>query len=169
MELKTTTLKLQTLNLDTVLRYSLITASILIPLLISKPQLLVGSAINILILVSTFKYGVKKSLPIYIIPSVTSLLRGLLFGGATVFLAYLIPFIILSNLIFAYISNTKKNILTISLGVILKTLFLFSTVYILIHTIGLPSIFLQSMGYMQLITGFVGGVVTLLLLRVTKA
>ena len=169
MELKTASLKLQTLNLDTVLRYSLITGSLLIPLLISKPQLLVGSAINVLILVSTFKYGVKKSLPIYILPSVTSLLRGLLFGGATVFLAYLIPFIILSNLIFGYIANTKKNILTISLGAILKTLFLFSTVYVLIHTIGLPSIFLQSMGYMQLITGIVGGVVTLLLLRVTKA
>lgn len=169
MELKTTELKLQTLNLETVLRYGLILSTILIPLLISKPQLLVGSAVNAILLIHTFKYGFKKTLPLYFIPSIASLSRGLLFGGFTPFLLYLLPFIISSNILLGYVANTKKNILSTILGVLLKYAFLFSSTYMLVQFTNLPNIFLTSMGYIQLITGVVGGIVALGIIKVTKA
>lgn len=169
MELKTTELKLQTLNLEGVLKYGLILSSILIPLLISKPQLLVGSAINAILLIHTFRYGFKKTLPLYFLPSIASLSRGLLFGGFTPFLLYLLPFIIFSNMILGYIANTKKNLFSTLSGVLLKSLFLFSCTYILIQLTNLPNIFLSSMGYIQAVTGIVGGIIALTITKVTKA
>jgi hypothetical protein len=156
-DIKRHTLLGKELNLNTITLYTLYTLSFLIPLLISKPQLLVGSAINLLITYSTLKYGFKKTFPILLTPSLVATGTGLLFGGATLFLVYLMPFIMISNILLSYSISKKKNILGILIGIFLKVIFLYTATYILVQTIGLPSIFLTSMGLMQIYTALIGG------------
>ena len=87
-------------------------------------------------------------------------LRGILFGSVTIYLVYLIPFIILSNGIYSFtISKIKNDILGIILGSILKASFLYLIANIFVSTISLPKIFLTTMGVNQLITALVGGMV----------
>lgn len=144
------------LDLNTITLYTLYTLSFLVPLLISKPQLLVGSTINLLITYSTLKYGFKKTVPILLTPSLVATGTGLLFGGATLFLVYLMPFIMISNILLSYSISKKKNILGILIGIFLKVLFLYTSTYILVQTIGLPNIFLTSMGLIQIYTALIG-------------
>lgn len=137
--------------------YTVYTLAFFVPLVIAKPQLLVGSIINFLIVFSTLKYGTKKTIPVVVIPSLVATGTGLLFGGATIFLLYLMPFIMISNGIMSYVIYKRKNILLLLFGISLKVLFLFSMTLILTKTVGLPSIFLSSMGYFQLYTALIGG------------
>ena len=134
--------------------YSMYALSVLVPLVIGKPQLLVGSIINFLIVYSTLQYGIKKTLPILILPSLTATTSGLLFDGATYFLLYLTPFIIFSNVILSYFISKKSSVHFI-LGIIAKGSFLLSAYWILTHLIGLPTIFLTST-YLQFATATVG-------------
>ena len=134
--------------------YSMYALSVLVPLVIGKPQLVVGSIINFLIVYSTLQYGIKKTLPILILPSLTATTSGLLFDGATYFLLYLTPFIIFSNVILSYFIS-KKSIVHFILGIIAKGSFLLSAYWILTHLIGLPTIFLTST-YLQFATATVG-------------
>jgi len=109
---------------------------------------------------STLKFGFKNTIPFLILPSSMSYLRGLLFGSLTIYLIYLIPFIILSNGIYSFtVSKFKNKIVGILLGTILKAGFLYLITNILVSTISLPNIFLTTMGINQLITALIGGVI----------
>jgi len=114
---------IQDLNWEKTILFSMYSLSILIPLIISKPQLLVGSMINFLIVYSSLKYGIKRTLPILILPSITAYLTGLLFSGATHFLLYITPFIILSNFFLSVFVSKKTKISYIS-AIIVKGSFL---------------------------------------------
>ena len=142
------------LKLEKITLYSMYALSVLVPLVIGKPQLLVGSIINFLIVYSTLQHGIKKTLPILILPSLTATTSGLLFDGATYFLLYLTPFIIFSNVILSYFIS-KKSTFHFFLGIIAKGSFLLSAYWILTHLIGLPTIFLTST-YLQFATATVG-------------
>lgn len=138
---------------------SLFSILVLVPLLIGKPQYLVGIVVNTILVYSTMKFGFKNTIPFLILPSCMTYLRGILFGNLTIFLVYLIPFIILSNGIYSLTVNKfKKKILGIALGSIFKAGFLYLVVRILINTISLPNIFLTTMGINQLITALLGGI-----------
>jgi len=133
---------------------------LLVPLLIGKPQYLVGIVVNMVLIYSTLKFGFKNTIPFLILPSSMSYLRGLLFGSLTIYLIYLIPFIILSNGIYSFtVSKFKNKIVGILLGTILKAGFLYLITNILVSTISLPNIFLTTMGINQLITALIGGVI----------
>lgn len=132
---------------------------LLVPLLIGKPQYLVGTVVNAVLVYSTLRFGFKNTKPFLILPSCMSYLRGILFGNLTVFIVYLIPFIILSNGIYSFtISKFKNNMLGILLGSILKAGFLYIVVNILISKISIPDIFLTTMGINQLVTALTGGI-----------
>lgn len=137
-----------------------------IPFLIEGPQLLVGSLINFLLILSISEYKFKEIIPALILPSLSVYLHGLLFGGATNFLLYLIPFIVISNtlyvLIYKYVNIDYLNIFC---ATFLKTAFLFTSTYILFRTIGLPQAFLSAMGIMQFVTGIIGATVASTLVR----
>ncbi len=151
------------LNIDfnTLVLYSLYLLSILIPLLIGKPQLLVGSLVNFLITYSTLKYKVFKTIPILLFPSITATTTGLLFNGATYFLLYVMPFIMISNLILSFFVNKRTNISYV-LGILLKGGFLFISYLAMNSFIGLPKIFISSIS-MQFITATVGVISAVLL------
>lgn len=143
------------------IQYSILFLTLLlVPLLIGKPQYLVGIIVNTVLVYSTLKFGFKNTIPFLILPSSMSYLRGLLFGNLTIYLVYLIPFIIISNGIYSFtVSKLKNKKVGILLGGILKVICLYLVTNILVNTISLPNIFLTTMGINQLITAGVGGVV----------
>jgi len=136
----------------------LLCSLILIPFVLDKSQYLTGTLVNMLLALGITKFGIKKVWPMILLPSLSTYLHGVIFGGATHFLIYLIPFIILANLIYSILfKNIKKGILNVLIASVLKAGFLFLVAYIMNKVIGLPEIFLTTMGVMQLITALSGG------------
>lgn len=133
--------------------------SFTIPFLLKQPQIMIGSVVNFILIYSISHYSLKKIFPVLFLPSIATLLNGVLFGSFTIYLVYLIPFIIISNLIYVmaykYVKIGYLNVITASL---LKACFLFSCAYILFNTVHIPEIFLTTMGAIQLYTALIGGV-----------
>ncbi|HNW23571.1 MAG TPA: hypothetical protein PKH06_02300 [Candidatus Dojkabacteria bacterium] len=146
--------KLLNIKFEYIVLFSIYSLSILIPLLIGKPQLLVGSAVNLLIVFTTLTYGIKKTIPVLLLPSIIATVTGILFNGATIFLIYVLPFIMLSNFILSYFVS-KKKMYSYVLGIVFKGLFLVVSYKVMSELIGLPSIFITS-SYLQFITASIG-------------
>lgn len=129
-----------------------------VPFIFKQPQLLIGSIINFMLVFSISKYGFKKIIPVLFLPSLASFLNGVLFGVFTPYLLYLMPFIVLSNLILVLtVKYVKVKYLNVGIAALLKACFLFSAAYILFNTIHIPEIFLNTMGLIQLYTALIGG------------
>ena len=160
--------KLLSLNLrfDSIELYFLYFLSILIPLVIGKPQLLVGSCVNFLIVFTTLKYGIKKSMPVLLLPSITVTATGVLFEGATYFLIYVMPFIMISNFLLSYFVS-KRKIYTYILGILFKGSFLFVSYSVMNRLIGLPLVFLSSIT-VQYITALIGTTLAVILFKITE-
>ena len=140
-----------------------------IPFLLKQPQLLIGSVMNFILIFSISKYGIKKMVPVLFLPSIASLLNGVLFDHFTAYLVYLIPFIVISNLIYVLtFKYLKVKYLNVSIAALLKACFLFSCAYILFNTIHIPEIFLTTMGLIQLYTALIGGLFASVLLNFKK-
>jgi hypothetical protein len=105
----------------------------------------------------------KKLLPVVIFPSLGALAGGYLFGGLTSALVYLIPFIWIGNTIlvlsFKYFKLLKRQnfLITLVIGSVLKTCFLFGITALLVSLSVIPHAFLTAMGLMQLLTALAGG------------
>lgn len=141
----------------------------LIPFVLKQPQIIIGTVVNFLLIFSISKYSFKKILPILFLPSIASLLNGVLFGSFTIYLLYLIPFIILSNVIFVLsFKYIKYKYLNVGIAALLKACFLFSCAYILFKTIHIPEIFLTTMGLIQLYTALLGGILATVLINSKK-
>ncbi|KKP77615.1 MAG: hypothetical protein UR73_C0016G0006 [candidate division WS6 bacterium GW2011_GWF1_35_23] len=145
---------LKTEKVQLVITYSL---AILLPLLIPKPQILLGTLINALFIFSVTRFGLKKTIPLLLIPSILSYTQGLLFGSSTIFLLYLIPFIAISNFALIYLYK-KINIpyVNILISASIKALILYSAVLLLMKLTNMPQAFLQAMGMIQFITALLG-------------
>jgi len=140
--------------------FLLITASsFLIPFLIGHPQVAVGIAVNILLLESALHIKDYKLIAPIILPSIGAIMRGALFGGFTMYLVLMLPFIWLGNLILVFAMKAlnlfmKKNFLLSGFsGVILKSGFLFASAYLLFRFGLVPKPFLGAFGFTQVITG----------------
>jgi len=131
-----------------------------IPFLLGGPQLLIGSIINLLLIFVALKYkNYYAIIPMMMLPSIATSLRGFVFGPFTIFLVYMIPAIWLGNFVLIYtIQHIKTQRLSILVGGFLKTICLFVVAYILVTLWILPTIFLKTMGMFQLITVMIAGV-----------
>jgi hypothetical protein len=132
-----------------------------VPFFLWGPQLLVGSIVNLLLILVALKYkNYAMIIPMVMLPSIATSLRGLVFWPFTIFLVYMMPAIWLGNFILVYvIQHIKTQRLGILVWWILKTIFLFLIAYILIKLWVLPAIFLKAMGIFQLITVMIAGVI----------
>jgi len=129
-----------------------------IPFLLKSPQLLVGSLVNFVLILSITQFKFKEVVPALVLPSISAYTYGLLFGGATNLLLYLIPFIVIGNAIYVLVyKNIKVSHLRVFLAAFFKASFLFICTYILFKTVGLPKMFLSTMGISQFVTAIVGG------------
>ncbi len=146
--------KLLNIKFEHIVLFSIYSLSILIPLLVGKPQILVGSVVNLLIVYSTLTFGIKKTVPVLLLPSITATLTGILFNGASIFLVYVLPFIMISNFILSYFVS-KKKIFSYILGIVFKGVFLVISYKIMNELVGLPFIFVTS-SYLQFVTALIG-------------
>ncbi len=135
-----------------------------IPLLLSWPQLLVGSIVNVLLIMVAIRYkNYKTLLPFAVLPSIAAVVHGVLFGPFSVFLIYMMPAIRVGNFLLMYVIQHDKYLLKgILSGVLYKAIFLAIVAYILIYLWVLPIVFLKAMGFYQLITALIAGVVVYL-------
>jgi len=140
------------------------TVSFLLPVFVGHPQLLVGIIINTLLITSALNLKGYKLLPVIIAPALGALSRGVLFGPFTIYLLYLIPFIWIGNtiLVFSFkyfrLHKNKNYFLTLIIGSLLKSGFLFGAAFVLYKLSIIPVIFLTAMGTIQLTTAFFGGI-----------
>jgi hypothetical protein len=137
--------------------YSVI--SFFVPMLIKHPQVLVGSLVNMVLILSALNLHGKKLIPVIVLPSLGALAGGFLFGDLTIYLIYLIPFIWLGNAalvaIFKYLKLNSS--LRLGIGAATKTALLFGVTLLLVSFSIVPQIFLTAMGAMQLVTAMTGG------------
>ena len=132
-----------------------------VPLILSKPQPLVGTIINALLVISALKVNRKNWLPIVVLPSLGAVMHGVLFGSFTLFLVYFLPIIWLSNLLYMKVISFKNSTYAVNLfvGAIIKAglLFLGAKLYLSLNLV--PVFFLTVMGINQLLTALAGGIV----------
>jgi hypothetical protein len=139
------------------------TVCFFLPFMLAHPQFLVGTMVNAMLITAALNIKGYKLLPVIILPAIGVLTAGLIFGKATIFLVYLLPFIWAGNAILVYtfkIMNLhmKKNYLfTLATGAALKSGFLFLSALILFKLGAIPALFLTAMGTLQLTTALSGG------------
>ncbi len=130
----------------------------MIPFAISGPQILTGTVVNLLLYVTAAKLNQKNWWIIAALPSLGAFSHGVIFGPATFYLFYFLPFIWMSNLILMYIYKANKNFIFASAA---KTVFLFATanIYFSFHIV--PKLFVTTMGLLQLETALAAGVIAI--------
>ncbi len=132
-----------------------------VPLVFSHPQLVVGTLVNACLFLAAANCPMKKLTLLAILPSVAAILRGAVLGPFTPFLLYLAPFIWLGNGLLMWVFQ-RLSVKSVGLGVVaaagLKALLLYVVALILVNQRVLPSVFLTSMGVLQLSTAILGGV-----------
>ncbi len=135
-----------------------------IPFFAGHPQLFVGTAVNMALILSSVYLKRNFLLPVIFMPSIAVLSRGLIFGPFTIFLLYFIPFIWIGNLIFTiffkglYIKKKTNYFITLISAGFAKAFFLFLTALILFKLNLVPEIFLATMGILQFTTAILGGI-----------
>ena len=141
-------------------------------------QIVVGTIVNMsLILAALFTKGTVKTLAIAILPSVSTILSGLLFGGMTLYTKTMIPVIWLGNFVFIYLYKLlflNKNfnyIITAAVSIILKVAIIYAGFNIMVNVLEVPDMARQTlniaMGMTQLITATTGSIIAFLVLNVT--
>lgn len=133
------------------------------PFFIGHPQVFVGIVVNAALITAALNLKGYKLLPVIILPSLGVLSRGILFGPLSKFLLYMIPFIWIGNSIlvlsFKHFKLGKKYNywLTLAVGALLKSGFLFLSALVLYKLGIVPVIFLTAMGVIQVATALLGG------------
>jgi len=143
--------------------------TVLITLLLSHQQLIVGTVVNSLLFFTAANIDKKYHLPVAIFPSIVAVFQGLLFGKLTIFLIYFLPFIWLGNyiLMFTY-QKVDQKLLKIPASAFLKFLFLYSVANFYVNFKIVPKMFLKAMGIFQLYTALLGGLVFLIINKLVK-
>jgi len=135
-------------------------AGFFIPFFVGHPQILVGTFVNAFLILAGLHFKGYRALPVILMPSLGVLSRGLIFGPYTIYLVLMIPFIWIGNALLVYTFRRFKISywLNLTLGIALKTSFLFGTAYLLYLAGVLPVIFLTTMGILQVTTALLGGI-----------
>jgi hypothetical protein len=143
--------------------------SISAPLFIKSPQILVGSIVNFSLFLSSKRLGFKKTLPSILLPSLIAYSSNILFKGATYFLIFFVPIIFVGNSIYVLLNQYIKNsFLSILISSVCKSILLYIFAFVFVKEVGLPSMFLSSMGITQLITAIIGGILGYISIYVFK-
>jgi len=141
--------------------FTLYTLAFTIPLFFSSPQLITGTLINCLLFLTADRLSKKEIIPVIVLPSLGAIAHGVLFCPQTVFLYYFLPFIWIGNyMLIAVFSvfNKQPYGIRIGLAAVAKYLILQLFAQLYFRNGIVPVIFVSSMGYIQLITALVGGI-----------
>lgn len=135
--------------------------SFAIPFSLGHSQFVTGSLVNAALFCSAIFLPKKLFLPMVIFPGLAVLSRGLVFGPATPFLVFFLPFIWLANLglvlVFKKSAPSLGFLPAVVLAATAKAGWLFLTASLFFNFQLVPRLFLQTMGLNQLITAVFGG------------
>lgn len=153
-----------------ILNFVFIALLFFIPAYVSN-QAIVGPLVNATLILSLIYIGENQALMLAILPSTAALSSGLL----PVVMAPMIPFIILSNIIFlktfANLSKRRSSFLAILVAAGLKSLFLTVIVQTIMFNLLSPAIsskLINMMTWPQLWTATVGGILALLIKKYVR-
>ena len=133
---------------------------ILVPLVLSGPQLLIGSAVNFLLCKTAAGSQPKERWIAAGLPSLAVIVHGALFSSFTIYLLYLWPIITLGNWIFMRVGQGKlKYLPAAAIG---KMLILTAGATLLFQLKIIPAGLVASMGVIQLATAMIGGLVAVI-------
>jgi hypothetical protein len=136
-----------------------------VPIALGHQQLIVGTTVNALLIYGAIRFNAKKIIPLILLPSVSVLLGGFMFGSITNAILYLLPFIWLGNtaivLGIKHFSLNKKMVYTKSLvfSVIAKVTLIAGGASALIFFGLVPNALLVPMSALQLVTALAGGTI----------
>lgn len=144
---------------ESFVEYLLFTLPLLIPFLISEPQLLVGSVVNCMLFLAAYRFSNKHLLLLAVLPSLAALGRGLVFGSSTPFILFFLPFIWIGNMILIGVVRNAGELgfLKITLAAFLKAALLAVVASIYVQYDWVPQMFLSAMGLTQFATALIGG------------
>ncbi len=131
---------------------------IAVPLFIAGPQLLVGSVVNALLFIASSRMDKKSLLLMAVLPSSAAVGHGILFGGLTSFLVYLMPFIWVGNGLLMTIYRRVGKIKGMVGASVVKASWLFGSALLLNKLGVIPVAMVGLMGVAQLTTALIGGV-----------
>lgn len=133
----------------------------LIPLVLSGPQLLVGSIVNAALFAATLKLSKQSLFLLAVLPSLGAFSHGVLFGPLSWFLFYFLPFIWAGNLILIGVFRQTRVLpaawARIVLAAALKALLLFAAANFYYRWQIAPKPFITAMGLVQFETALIGG------------
>jgi len=144
------------------------------PFLLGGPQFLVGFIVNAMLVLGALNLRDYRLIPLIILPSIGVFSRGLLFGPFTLFLAYLLPFIWVGNLLLVigiknFVLHRKWNrVFALFFSAVIKAAWLFVAAFVLYSLDLIPEKFLTFMGPFQLLTALSGGLMAFMLHEVKK-
>ena len=142
-------------------------------------QLIVGSIVNMsLILTALYTKGTIKTFAMATLPSLSTILGGLLFGNITLYTQTMIPAIWIGNFAFIFLYkylflNQKCNyILTAIISILVKVAIIYLGFTIMINTMQVPDLVQQTlntaMGITQLVTATSGSLLAFFIVFTTK-
>ena len=137
-----------------------------IPMFLSHPQVLVGTIINAILILSAHYLKNHEVLPAVILPSVGVVAAGALLGELTPFVIYMIPFIWLGNASIIYmfkkyhVTHKKSYSSVLASSTIIKGGFLSLSVMIMVGLSVVPAALIIPFTIMQFATLILGGIVS---------
>lgn len=146
-------------------------AGYLIPLLISHPQILTGTAVNMLLVMFAVRYPKRSAAFMCMLPGLGAVTHGLLFGSYTPFVLYFLPFIWMGNYILVSVmqrAGIRRRVPLLVFGAALKAGLLGSTALVFVQYGFVPVMFITAMSWVQFATALAGGFVALGVLRLAK-
>lgn len=141
--------------------------SFFVPFLLSQSQIPTGIFVNAVLYLAVWYLPPSQRLPMIVLPSLASVMRGAIFGGLTPYLLIMMPFIWLGNYCLTVLFDVLQEKVGIYMSGIIaacgKCAVLFGVATLLVHQKTLPQLFLKTMGMLQLLTAIGGFIVALLL------
>ena len=143
--------------------------SFVIPFIFDHPQLLTGTVVNTLLYVAAAKMDRKMIIPVIAVPSLATVLHGVVFGAFTPFLLFFIPFIWIGNFMLVEVFKLERfnPVVRVVLAAGLKAVFLFLIANIYVSLRIVPGIFLTAMGVFQFATAVLGGLAAVVILKMS--
>lgn len=142
-------------------------------------QLIVGTIVNMsLILTALYTKGTIKTITIATLPSISTILGGVLFGGMTLYSKTMIPAIWIGNFAFIllyktlYVNKKLPYVASAIIAIIIKASIIYLGFTIMVNAMTVPEMVKQtlntSMGVTQLITATSGSIFAFLIASYTK-
>ena len=145
--------------------------SFFVPFLIAGPQIVVGSIVNTVLILSALRLQLNKTIPMIILPSIAAFFAGVIFAGLDLTTIYFAPIIWIANAILVYIiarrnTNTIKNIVMhTTKGIIAKVAVLSLASFACVSLGFFPAAFFAIMSISQLQSAVIGAIMALTLHR----